>query len=226
VASWRDSIVLCPKCLASAVLLVHGREARLPPDNIIVPESNLQFEDVKSYLQQVQKTIDSAFRDSQDKTWTKQERQKWIADNKRKPNKFKANDIVWLKKGSTQGRNIDKLAPTNEGPFKIISVSGNVSQIVHLENENNQQSVNVSRLILQRAKEKPKKKDEVEWELEKIITSRINQDGQEEVLVKWRGFTKRFNSWIPINNLHADDMLEEFRGRGRPVQKRGGRKRI
>jgi len=95
-----------------------------------------------------------------------------------------------------------------------------------LENENNQQSVNVSRLILQRAKEKPKKKDEVEWELEKIIKSRINQDGQEEVLVKWRGFTKRFNSWIPINNLHADDMLEEFRGRGRPVQKRGGRKRI
>jgi len=95
---------------------------------------------------------------------------------------------------------------------------------VHLENENNQQSVNVSRLILQRAKEKPKKKDEVEWELERIITSKFNQDGQEEVLVKWRGFTKRFNSWIPIKNLHADDMLQEFRSsrRGRPLQKKGG----
>jgi len=41
---------------------------------------------------------------------------------------------------------------------RLLGISGNVAQIVHLENESNQQSVNVARLILQRAKEKPRKR--------------------------------------------------------------------
>ena len=39
------------------------------------------------------------------------------------------------------------------------------------------------------------------YRIEKVIKKRSTKDGNEEALVKWKGYDNKFNSWIPLSEL-------------------------
>ena len=39
--------------------------------------------------------------------------------------------------------------------------------------------------------------------MEKVIRKRTSEKGEQEVLVKWKGWPPRFNSWIPASDLES-----------------------
>ena len=42
---------------------------------------------------------------------------------------------------------------------------------------------------------------DVMYKIEEILKKRKNKSGQVEVLVKWKGWPSKFNSWIPENQI-------------------------
>ncbi|XP_031639163.1 heterochromatin protein 1-like [Contarinia nasturtii] len=50
----------------------------------------------------------------------------------------------------------------------------------------------------------------MEFEVEKILKKRFNENQEFEYLLKWVGFDKSENSWEPKNNLDCPDLLENF----------------
>ena len=50
--------------------------------------------------------------------------------------------------------------------------------------------------------EELQKTTQTKYRIEKVLKKR-NRNGVKEVLVKWSGYNKEFNSWIPLNNLQS-----------------------
>ena len=49
-----------------------------------------------------------------------------------------------------------------------------------------------------------------EYEVDSIKNKRINEDGEIEYLVVFKGFTKSFDKWLPIENLNCPETIREF----------------
>lgn len=45
---------------------------------------------------------------------------------------------------------------------------------------------------------------ELYWEIEEIIDERIEEDGKQYVLIKWKNWPSRYNTWEPIENLNDE----------------------
>lgn len=52
------------------------------------------------------------------------------------------------------------------------------------------------------SKRNRKELDNEEYEVEKILDTRIVDD-KEEVLVKWKGYSSRYNTWEPKENIRT-----------------------
>ena len=64
----------------------------------------------------------------------------------------------------------------------------------------------------QRKKQYEKEKEKC-YEVEQILKTK-NEDGRDFYLVKWTGFTSRWNSWEPAENfLNVESLLLEFSAR-------------
>jgi hypothetical protein len=48
-----------------------------------------------------------------------------------------------------------------------------------------------------------------EWEVEKVLGSR-RRHNQLQYLVRWKGFSDAHDSWEPLSNLTADELIAEF----------------
>jgi hypothetical protein len=59
------------------------------------------------------------------------------------------------------------------------------------------------------------------YEVEKILDTRTTTSGQQEYLIKWRGYSQGENSWEPTENLNCPDLLRRFRSKtqGSPRKK-------
>ena len=53
-----------------------------------------------------------------------------------------------------------------------------------------------------------------EYEVEKILAHRqYGRNQQMQYLVKWQGYPDSDNTWEPKENLHADELLQEYKTR-------------
>ena len=78
----------------------------------------------------------------------------------------------------------------------------------------------VKLIIIQSNSGKPNSKDiqtvveENEWEVETVLGRRINAERNIlEYFIKWKGWDKKWNSWVLINDLHCDLLIEEYERR-------------
>lgn len=51
---------------------------------------------------------------------------------------------------------------------------------------------------------------EKEYEVQKILNVRNKKNGSREFLVHWKGWSSRFDSWEPEDNLNCEKLIEEF----------------
>ena len=90
--------------------------------------------------------------------------------------------------------------------------------IVNVFNPSDSQRVHVARLKafkwqpssqLEAEDQAPAKSDE--YEVEAILDDRLEQpSNSRSYLVKWRGWTKRYNSWVKESDLHSPDLLAQY----------------
>ena len=160
---------------------------------------------------------------------------------KRKTKPFKLGDEVWL-----ESRNLKipypsrKLAPKQEGPFKIIKVLNPVVYKLKLPeqwrihpmfhaslltpfNETKEHGPNYLRLPPDLIE------GEEEFEIEAILAHR-RKGNEWQYLIKWKGYGSNDNTWIPESELeNAQEMLDEYKKMRKvediPPAKRTTRKR-
>ena len=73
---------------------------------------------------------------------------------------------------------------------------------------------------MQRVRVKRRKKQSVDYEVEKVLDSRPDEKsltGEKQYLVKWKGYGDDENTWEPARNLnHAADAIADFESRTQP----------
>lgn len=52
--------------------------------------------------------------------------------------------------------------------------------------------------------------EEPDWEVEKIIDVRYNDDGTKNFLIRWKGCDPSQDTWEPEDNVHSPDLVNEF----------------
>jgi hypothetical protein len=130
---------------------------------------------------------------------------------------------VWL-----EGRNLKthhltaKLAPRRYGPFRVdkklspvtyrltLPLSMKIHPVFHVDlltryKETNAHGPNYERPPPEIIKGEP------EWEVEKIINSRLHRRNKKlQFLIRWKGFPPSEDSWVPESDLSAPDLIEEL----------------
>jgi hypothetical protein len=130
-------------------------------------------------------------------------------------------DHIWL-----EGKNLNtmhpsaKLAPRRYGPFLVTSVVSRTSFRLKLPAHWQIHNVFHSTLLT------PYKETttngnhyqepapdlvnrQPEWEVEQILGARKRRQ-QLQYLVRWKGFSKAHNSWEPLSNINADQLIQKF----------------
>lgn len=51
---------------------------------------------------------------------------------------------------------------------------------------------------------------EKEYEVQKVLDVRTKKNGSREFLVHWKGWSSRFDSWEPEDNLNCDKLIADF----------------
>lgn len=90
----------------------------------------------------------------------------------------------------------------------------NTAEIVSVHNNADIQLVSLNRLKLH-YDDPFDEKENIQpefYEIEEILSERMNGK-QLEFLVKWKGFTTRFNSWVKEEDINASQLLNQFRMR-------------
>lgn len=49
-----------------------------------------------------------------------------------------------------------------------------------------------------------------EYEVLRILDVNVKKNGKREFLVHWKGWSSRFNTWEPEENLSCDDLIAKF----------------
>ena len=52
--------------------------------------------------------------------------------------------------------------------------------------------------------------EEDHYEVEEILDQRFHNN-ENQYLVKWKGYTARYNSWVTTEDLNAPDLLSKFK---------------
>ena len=142
----------------------------------------------------------------------------------REPRTLEPNQQVWL-----DARNLrikapsKKLAPRRYRPFKIVEKISKVDYRISLPRSWKIHNVfHIDRLIpfieteeYGQAYSQPTPElidGEEEYEVDEIITHRRKgRSRKQEYLVKWKGYPSSENSWMKEDDLHAPELLAEYR---------------
>ena len=134
---------------------------------------------------------------------------------------YQLGDKVWLEGCNlTTTHPMVKLAPRHYGPFPITHVVSHTSYQVKLPPQWKVHNVFHTTLLTpykETALNRSQNQEPVpelidgqpEWEVEQILRVRRYQR-QVQYLIRWKGFSEAHDSWEPVSNVHADDLVKEF----------------
>lgn len=152
-----------------------------------------------------------------DKLKNAQNRQKQLADCKRRDLTFKVNDTVLLNSKNINIKHAGsrKLLPRYIGPFKITKCIGTVAYELQLPR--NMKCHNVFHVSLLKAyvtsgRQQPLPPpliidEEYEYEAQQILTHKGTQPGKRKFLVAWKDYPAEHNTWEPESNLKNSPIL-------------------
>src|SRR5713226_1463182 len=142
------------------------------------------------------------------------------------PSQFKVNDQVWLDaKNLRLPYQTTKLAPKRYGPFRItkeispvayqlsLPISWTIHDVFHASllvpyQENAVHGPNFSNPppdLIQGAEE---------YEVEHLVNhQRHGRSRMLQYFVKWKGYPESDNTWEPVQNIHAPDLLKKYHQR-------------
>ena len=134
---------------------------------------------------------------------------------------YKIGDKVWLStKDLKLNRPTRKLSEQQLGPFEIIKVvSPNAMKLKLPASYKIHDVINVSQLRLYKEPtagqrisppEPIKVEGQPEYKVEEVLDSRLKK-GKLEYLIKWSGYTDKYNTWELVSNLeNSKEAIEDF----------------
>ena len=196
----------------SPYFLLFHREAHLPTDIALRPSNKQKSSD------EIFKSIDKTFRQVQHNIKQAQQRQQRSYNQKRKPHNYSSGDIIWLFNPVTKEGLCKKFMFCWVGPYKIKHIYGNDT----LEIESTSGPVSVQRVHVSRTKpcyqkesHQPQREYEYEYniaqneyKIDQIIDKTIIKE-EEHYLVHWKGYSNRYNMWIPASEINAKELIQK-----------------
>jgi transposase InsO family protein len=132
------------------------------------------------------------------------------APRSRKVPALKVGDFVLVRfSGAGEGKSV-KLSPIFQGPFRVVAVrDGNTATLVNVRNDKDRIERHFDRLV--RFHGLPHEVEgQDEWEISTILDETI-EGADRFFLVRWTGFPPGSDSWVHESDLHAPDLLREWR---------------
>ena len=213
--------------------MLHGAEPRMPA-SIQLPtvrfEDEVAVESPKELAKERENRIKEVRDNAKERVEKAQEAMKKQYDKKRVPAgpEFEVGRKVLLhnKKLEFEGTTT-KLARPWQGPYEVVEKKGDLNRVVRgIDNPNDQQCVHVERLkpfIERTVTGKDKAGNEAaankgpggtnekeEFEIDEILQEKA-ESGKTYYLIKWKGYTNRNNSWVPEEDLEAEETLVRFK---------------
>ena len=191
--------------------MMHGREARSPFEvshELFYPDERYQVEEFKTELS---KRLLKAYKSAASNIQKAQLSQSNQYNKKVNNIQLKVGDKVLLFTPTLGEGRTRKLARHFTGPYTITQLlsSENV-QIKSDSNENDVQRVHINRLKVYKGESQ--QLDPEHYEIQSIIRQR-KVKGKIQYLIKWKGWTNKYNSWILAQDLNAPEILQQFHRR-------------
>lgn len=198
--------------------VIHGWDATLP----------LLVEDPRVVPTEDREMIWAAVRDALQASVAEMCHQ---ANKSRTERQLRVGSRVWLSTRNLRLRNESgtephsKLRPKFLGPFKVLQEMGNGAYRLELPHSMRRLTTSVFNCDLlkpaaegrpgefpQRGEQQPPPiltlDGQSEYEVEEILGARLGEDGEIEVLVKWRGYHEEENSWEPAEACrNSEDLM-------------------
>jgi transposase InsO family protein len=198
--------------------LVYGQEPRFALEQTLkipsrpTPKSRLTLsEEGLSILESMDKAMELVYRNVREAQRARQ--LAWDQSHKNVKFEMGSEVLYWrpVPVGGGEGRSTS-LAALWSGPYRIEKATGPLNyRIVGVDNPADTHVVHVSRLkpYVRRQSDSSAPTPADHFEIEDILDQRSSSEGI-EYLVKWRGFSHRYNSWVRREDLAADELLERF----------------
>jgi len=152
-----------------------------------------------------------------------------IKDRRHKP--YEVDDQVWL-----EGTNLKmpyemaKLSPKRYGPFRVAAKISNTSYQLDLPPTWKIHPVFHATLLTPYREteaygpnflEPPPDiiEGEPEWEVEKILAERRYRN-RRQYLIRWKNYSPAHDSWTNENDIHADELISQYRKNNQPTEPR------
>ena len=205
----------------SPYFLMHGRDPMTGLD-IVLSRTPTTPQSKKECASEVIRRLEKAFPEALKQIREAQERMKKYYDQDRKDTSFEEGHLVLLKRPSVdqlQGQR-RKLYRPWKGPYRVRRIIGAarlVAEVQHMSNPNDIQRVSVHRLkhYYQVAHAENEQESAEDAEVESIEAERPIKDrpSEKEYLIKWKGFTRKYRSWVHEKDINAEELLTQWRQR-------------
>ena len=199
----------------SPYFLLYGREFIRPIDAAL----NISETQALTERESIEKLIDTK-EFVKNKVEEAQKTQALQYNKKRSKGKFEKDDLImlYIPRPLPKGRK-KKLQKLWEGPYVVIRKESEVNYTIAPENNRkNKQTVHIDRMKKYYPTKSKDKGDDDEFEVDEILEKR-GKGNEVEYLVRWKGFTNRYNSWIKKANMNAPDLLRKFRAQNKRKEK-------
>jgi len=188
-----------------------GREPNFPVDVALGVKSVTENDfDVLKKLDEILKQINAN---------TARARERFVEKGPKKEHNFKLNDLVLLYTPRTPIGTTMKLARPWLGPYKITRLDGLLNiELQHTANPNDVQLVHVSRIKKYYQPSDFERQltldttDPNVYEVDHIIDHDFREDGM-YYKVRWRGYSKRHDSWVHASEFDARETIKEYERR-------------
>src|SRR5712671_5473086 len=150
--------------------------------------------------------------------------------------KYRTGDKVWLEATHLNlPYQTPKLAPKRQGPFKIVNVVSPVAHRLQLPaawNIHNMFHASLLTPYRETASHSPNftrpppdlMQGNEEFEVETIINHRFfGRRKALQYLIKWKGYPSSDNTWEPVDNVHAPEIVKQYHQR-RPLEDKSKKK--
>jgi len=180
-----------------------------------------RYPKAEEYVREMVQKQTEAYQTALDNIHKSKQRDEKLYNRGRKEAGLEEGDLVMLKnEAKVEKGKKRKLAPKWIGPYRMVELrQPNNARIVGLNNPRDRQLVNLDRLRKREIRpgqyphferdEGERQEEKMLYRIQDLVRVR-GKPGKREFLVRWEGYTAKYDEWVPESKIEATDLIKEF----------------